>query len=91
MKKITYYNDLNKMEGLSDEEKSIGSKVGDTYKFRSNSYYNSLINWEDENDPLRRIIIPDERELISWGDLDASKESQYQPDEGLEQKNSYTA
>lgn len=66
-------------------------QVEQRYAFRSNSYYNSLINWDDPLDPIRRIIIPDQDELQQWGQLDASGEHTYAKTPGLEHKYSDTA
>lgn len=88
---VSYYNKINQLEQLDDNEKNIFSQVEKEFAFRSNSYYNSLINWEDKNDPLRRIIVPDASELIHWGELDASKENLYQPMKGIEHKYQSTA
>lgn len=89
--KIKYYSKIDSIPSISEEKKKELIKVTDKYKFRTNSYYNSLIDWSDENDPLKRIIIPDEAELINWGALDTSNETKYQPVEGLEHKYSSTA
>ena len=66
-------------------------KVSDTYQFRTNSYYNSLINWDDPNDPIRRLIIPSVKELNEWGKLDPSGEKNYTILPGLEHKYNSTA
>ena len=56
------------------------------FAFRSNSYYLSLIDWNDPDDPIRRIIVPHVRELESWGRLDPSDEKAYTIMPGLEHK-----
>ena len=61
-------------------------KVQETYQFRINSYYQSLINWEDPRDPIRRLIIPTIKELNDWGTLDPSGEENYTVIPGLEHK-----
>ncbi len=65
--------------------------VTDKYAFRTSSYYLSLIQWNDERDPIRRIIIPNQEELDNWGNLDASQEYLYSKVPGLEHKYSDTA
>jgi len=57
-----------------------------SYAFRTNEYYISLINWDDPDDPIRKIVIPDIRETDTWGDLDASNEKRYTRIPGLEHK-----
>lgn len=89
--KIKYYTKVDTIPKLSDKKKVALKAVSKKYTFRTNSYYNSLIDWDDKNDPLRRIVIPDEDELINWGTLDSSNEVNYQPVEALEHKYSSTA
>jgi len=66
-------------------------KVNDKFVFRTNDYYQSLIDWDDPNDPIKRIIMPDVEELNEWGKLDASNEEKYTKVHGLEHKYSSTA
>ena len=61
-------------------------QVQKRFSFRSNEYYQSLIDWDDPADPIRRIIMPDPAELDDWGELDASGESDYTKVPGLEHK-----
>lgn len=87
-----YY--ITKSEGVpcgSAAVKKDIDAVCKQYAFRANSYYISLINWDDPADPIRQIIIPDTRELEEWGRLDASKESLYKKAPGLEHKYRDTA
>lgn len=58
----------------------------ETFAFRSNDYYLSLIDWDDPDDPIRRIVIPQVRELKHWGRLDPSDEKAYTIMPGLEHK-----
>ncbi len=76
---------------LTEDERRKAALVSDKYVFRSNDYYNSLIDWDDPDDPIRRIIMPDVRELDDWGELDASDESSYTRVPGLEHKYADTA
>ena len=50
-----------------------------------------LIDWDDPEDPIRRLIIPCASELEMWGDLDPSNEHEYTKMPGLEHKYEYTA
>ncbi len=72
--KRKYIMNLNQVEQLSCEEKEKLAPVSERYVFRSNDYYNNLIDWNDPDDPIRRLIIPHEDELQDWGELDASNE-----------------
>jgi lysine 2,3-aminomutase len=76
---------------LDAEERDVARQVADKFVFRSNEYYQSLIDWDDPNDPIRRIIMPNETELEEWGQLDASDEASYTKVPGLEHKYSDTA
>lgn len=91
MAKPRYVTRLDKVDELSAEEKERLGPVTDKYVFRTNDYYQSLIDWEDPADPIRRLVIPDETELDEWGALDASNEAQYEPVPGVEHKYQDTA
>jgi lysine 2,3-aminomutase len=82
---------LKQVSGLSQQELTDLKPVEEKFVFRSNSYYDSLINWDDPEDPIRRLIIPDRSELQEWGDLDASEESVYTRVPGLQHKYRETA
>lgn len=81
-----YIRDINRIAQLTDAEKVRLKEVTKTYAFRATDYYLSLINWSDPDDPIRRLIIPHEDELIDWGELDASKESQVTVCKGVQHK-----
>ena len=90
-KKIKYLTKLEQIPQLSEKEREEMQKVNDKFVFRTNDYYQSLINWEDPNDPIKRIIMPDVEELNEWGQLDASNEEKYTKVHGLEHKYTSTA
>jgi len=90
-KKIKYLTKLEQIPQLSDSEREGMQKVNDKFVFRTNDYYQSLIDWDDPNDPIKRIIMPDVEELNEWGKLDASNEEKYTKVHGLEHKYSSTA
>ncbi|MFC1538532.1 KamA family radical SAM protein [Candidatus Latescibacterota bacterium] len=81
---------LDQVEELSDNDRTNIKEVCNTFAFRANEYYLSLIDWNDINDPIRRIIIPDKTELENWGTLDASNEEKYTILPGLEHKYEHT-
>lgn len=91
MKNPKYIRKLSQVPQLSSQEQKMLEPVYEKFAFRSNEYYQSLIDWDDPNDPIRRIIIPDRDELKSWGELDASGEGQYTVLPGVEHKYQYTA
>ncbi len=77
MKNPQYITSIDKIQEIPGSERLDLSDVTTKFAFRTNEYYASLINWEDPEDPIRKIIIPDSRELDEWGDLDASSEKTY--------------
>jgi KamA family protein len=90
-KKVTYLTKIEQIEGLTEQKRAELKKVAEKFSFRCNDYYLSLINWDDPDDPIRRIIIPHERELDNWGRLDPSDEQAYTILPGLEHKYNSTA
>lgn len=89
--KVKYITRLSKLDGLSEEERRRLEPVTDKYVFRLNDYYEKLINWDDPNDPIRALVVPNERELKEWGKLDASDEASYTPVRGCQHKYTDTA
>lgn len=86
-----YVTDLRELENLSEAELAELQQVADKYPFYCSQYYLSLIDWNDPNDPIRRIVIPNQEELDEWGRLDPSDEESYKAVEGLEHKYNSTA
>ncbi len=86
-----YITRIEKIPELSDIEVNELKKVTNEFVFRSNEYYQSLINWDDPDDPIRKIVMPDTGELYSWGSLDASGENSYTVVNGCEHKYNDTA
>ena len=84
--KIRYVTKIERLEQLSERERAELKEVTDRFPFRSNDYYLSLIDWDDPDDPIRRIIIPHIQELDEWGRLDPSDEETYTIIPGLEHK-----
>ncbi len=89
--RVRYYSRLEQVPYLSDEEKERLAPVEKEFRFRTNDYYLSLINWDDPNDPIRRIAVPSLDELEPWGSIDASKEALYTKMRGLQHKYPDTA
>jgi KamA family protein len=84
--KVKHITKLDDLEQLSEQERAELKKVCERFPFRANDYYLSLINWDDPDDPLRRIVIPDICELDKWGRLDPSNEKAYTVMPGLQHK-----
>ncbi len=85
-KRAKYILSIDKITQLSDEEKAKLKEVSKRYAFRANDYYLSLINWDDPKDPIRQLVIPQERELEEWGSLDASNETAITVQRGVQHK-----
>ena len=90
-KKAKYLTKLEQIPQLSQGEIDRLKDVDEKFVFRTNDYYQSLIDWDDPEDPIRRIVIPDVQELDDWGQLDASDEESYTVAKGLEHKYDSTA
>jgi KamA family protein len=88
---VRYFNRIEQIPGLTQEEKSTLKNVTQKFPFRANEYYLSLIDWQDPEDPIRRIIIPSPDEIDDWGNFDASNEKKYTPAHGIEHKYPDTA
>jgi len=89
-----YFNSIHESplkESLDPEELSKIQSVEKVYPFRSNDYYLSLINQGNPHDPIRRIIVPDLKELENPGSLDPSSEDSYTPIPGVQHKYPQTA
>lgn len=91
MPKPKYITSVQKIAELTAEEKASAARVSEKFVFRTNDYYQGLIDWDDPRDPIRRLVIPDARELNEWGQLDASHEEIYTKVPGLEHKYADTA
>jgi len=89
--KVKYYTSITQVEQLSPEERERLKRIEEKYRFRANSYYLSLIDWSDPDDPIRKIVVPEEDELEEWGTLDASNEKSYTVAKGLQHKYPDTA
>ncbi|MDG6258074.1 MAG: KamA family radical SAM protein [Methanomicrobiaceae archaeon] len=89
--KPQYVTDIEHVVGLTNEEKISLKKVTRWFAFRANDYYLSLIRWKDAEDPIRRLIIPHEGELDTWGTLDPSSEERFTVAPGVQHKYGQTA
>lgn len=86
-----YITDINQIVSLDGKEKAELRAVAKTFAFRTNDYYQSLIDWNDPDDPIRRIVMPNIQEMDEFGEMDASDEASYTVVKGLEHKYSDTA
>lgn len=70
-----YITNIDKIEQIPEEERKKLKKITEKYVFRVNEYYLSLIDWDDPDDPIRKLVIPNEGELQEYGRWDASDEA----------------
>src|ERR1700761_3103886 len=86
-----YLTKIDQVSTISPQEKKDLRPVAEKFVFRTNEYYQSLIDWNDPADPIRRIITPEVSELEGFGEWDASDEASFTKVRGLEHKYSDTA
>ncbi len=90
--KAKYFTDIDKISQIPESERSkLKQEVTERFAFRVNDYYLSLIDWDDPDDPIRKIIIPDIDEMTAWGSLDASDEASNYVVPGCQHKYATTA
>ena len=88
---IVKVDDLAKVLNISSEEKEKISRISNRHPMSITKYYFDLIDWIDENDPIRKLSVPDEMELNDYGDYDTSGESTNTKMQGLQHKYEPTA
>jgi KamA family protein len=76
---------------MSPEEKENLVAVAKRHPMRITKYYFDLIDWSDENDPIRKLAVPNNMELNDSGDYDTSGESSNTKMPGLQHKYGATA
>ncbi|MEK7774755.1 MAG: KamA family radical SAM protein [Candidatus Zixiibacteriota bacterium] len=81
-----YILNIDKLTQIPAEEREKLKEVAKKFAFRTNEYYVGLIDWSDPNDPIRKLVIPQERELLEWGKLDASNEASITVCPGVQHK-----
>lgn len=88
--KVRYVRDIKQIPQLTPEEQDRLEEVSERFVFRANTYYMDLIDWDDPDDPIRKIVIPDDDELLEDGVLDPSDEQSVTVVHGAEHKYSTT-
>lgn len=93
--KPKYISDIRKIPNIKqyiseDKIKKLEKVTQELLLFRANEYYLNLINWNDPEDPIRRLVFPVAEELEDtlplYNKLDASNEQKYQVLPGAEHK-----
>ncbi len=90
-KRVRYFKHLERIQGLSEEEREELRNVVEEYPFRANDYYLGLIDWNNPRDPIRRIVMPCSDELDGGGLYDASNEKANYVAKGVQHKYTPTA
>lgn len=86
-----YITDIRKIAALPESERERLKAITEKFVFRVNDYYLSLIDWDDPNDPIRKLVIPNEGELQEYGRWDASDEETNYVVPGCQHKYATTA
>jgi KamA family protein len=77
---------LKSYTDLSSNEKEQLERVVQAHPMRVSPYYVSLINWNDPQDPIRKIAVPSFEELNLEGYYDTSGEAENTKMPGLQHK-----
>ncbi len=91
MKRPKIINDVRKLPIRDARTLARIQAVAERYPFLSNDYYLSLVDWDDPDDPIRRIVVPHPEEFFGAGDMDPSREKDYTVAPGLQHKYRQTA
>jgi KamA family protein len=86
-----YIMDIDKLTQIPENERRRLKAITKKFVFRVNEYYLNLIDWNDPNDPIRKLVIPNEGELLEYGRWDASDEDTNYAVPGCQHKYSSTA
>lgn len=69
-----YITNLDKISYIPEKEREALKRITEKFVFRVNDYYLNLIDWDDPDDPIRKLVIPNMDELSEYGRWDASDE-----------------
>lgn len=83
---ISDIDTLDNRVSLTAKDRTNLEEVAGKFPFMTNEYYLSLIDWKNDNDPIKRIVIPDSGELSGGGTTDPSCEKNYTRSPGLQHK-----
>jgi len=90
-KSITSVKQLKKYVDLAPDEAKMLEKIIKVHPMRINPYYMSLIDWNDPDDPIRKMAVPSIEELSVEGMYDTSGETENTVVHGMQHKYSETA
>ena len=80
-----------KLTGMNEEQQAQMERLLSRFPMAVTPYYLSLIDWNDPNDPIRRMCIPSLHEHDLSGAFDTSGEADNTVDTGLQHKYRQTA
>lgn len=83
--------DLKEIMNLSEEEIERMDDILEQFPMSIPEYYLSLINFEDENDPIRKMCVPSVMETDLSGTFDTSGEASNTIIDGMQHKYKQTA
>ncbi len=86
-----YITDIEKITAIPEEERKRLKEITGKFVFRVNDYYLNLIDWNDPDDPIKKLVIPNEGELAEYGRWDASDEDTNYTVSGCQHKYRTTA
>ncbi|WP_019637634.1 KamA family radical SAM protein [Paenibacillus fonticola] len=89
--KTRYITNLDRLTMIPEEERARLKPITEKFVFRVNDYYLNLIDWNDPQDPIRKLVIPNEGELEEYGRWDASDEDTNYVVPGCQHKYTTTA
>jgi KamA family protein len=88
---ISTINQLKDFVNLSPKEEKKLKQITQRHPMLVTPYYMSLINWDDSNDPIRKMAIPSLNESNLEGSYDTSGEAENTKMTGLQYKYKETA
>ena len=86
-----YIMNIDKITNIPEEERERLKKITEKFVFRVNDYYINLIDWNNPNDPIRKLVIPNLGELEEYGRWDSSDEDTNYAAPGCQHKYDTTA
>ncbi len=90
-KNTTSIDQLNKYVSMSSKEERQLKKIVERHPMSVSRYYMSLIDWNNPEDPIRRMAVPHLNEMNISGSYDTSGEKENTKMPGLQHKYSQTA
>ena len=90
-KSVSSVEQLKRYVRLSPDDATLLKQIVKVHPMRISPYYLSLIDWNDPDDPIRKMAVPSAEELDLEGCYDTSGEAENTRGQGLQHKYSETA